>query len=105
MASSSLGPASDFRERRCTEAVLQQELEDAEDGIVVLEFVSGWCESCEFIYSPRITRVAEKFGASGEEDIVFLKVDVDRVPGAAEAFGVAFTPEFIVRFCSNLFCF
>eukprot|EP00941_MAST-03F_sp_MAST-3F-sp1_P004137 g4137.t1 len=83
-------------ERICTsEAILMQELEDAEDGIVVVEFVAGWCDSCEFIYAPRITRVAEKFARNSAEDIIFLKVDVDRVPGAAKAFDITYTPEFL----------
>jgi thioredoxin 1 len=83
-------------ERICTtEAILTQELEDAAEGIVVIEFVAGWCESCEFIYSPRITRVAEKIARGSDLDIVFLKVDVDRTPGAAEAFDVQYTPTFV----------
>ncbi|KAJ3238794.1 hypothetical protein HDU81_007183 [Chytriomyces hyalinus] len=57
---------------------------------VIVDWSATWCGPCKMI-SPVFVKLAEEF-----TNIVFIKVDVDEVPDAAEAAGISSMPTFQV---------
>ncbi|KAJ3249213.1 hypothetical protein HDU78_005353 [Chytriomyces hyalinus] len=57
---------------------------------VIVDWSATWCGPCKMI-SPVFVKLAEEF-----TNIVFIKVDVDEVPDAAEEAGISSMPTFQV---------
>ncbi|KAI8827823.1 Allergen Cop c 2 [Chytriomyces cf. hyalinus JEL632] len=57
---------------------------------VIVDWSATWCGPCKMI-SPVFVKLAEEF-----TNVVFIKVDVDEVPDAAEAAGISSMPTFQV---------
>jgi len=70
-------------------AELKQQLNDAGDKLVVIDFFATWCGPCKMI-APQIEEMAKT-----NENVVFLKVDVDEAEDAAQEFNVSAMPTFI----------
>ena len=62
----------------------------ASDKPVLIDFFATWCGPCRMV-SPIVDEIAEERG-----DIKVCKVDVDREPELAQAFGVASIPTLVV---------
>ncbi|KAI9342636.1 thioredoxin 1 [Obelidium mucronatum] len=58
------------------------------DKIVVVDWFATWCGPCKAI-SPIFAQFSDEF-----KNLVFLKVDVDEVPEAAESAGIRAMPTF-----------
>lgn len=68
---------------------LKQELADAGEKLVVIDFYATWCGPCKII-APKLEEM------SGEmENVVFLKVDVDENEEAAQEYNISAMPTFI----------
>jgi len=55
----------------------------------VVDFYASWCGPCKII-APSIAQLESKF-----PDLVFLKVDVDKVPDLSEAYHIKYMPTFV----------
>ena len=66
-------------------------LSSAGNKLVVIDFFADWCGPCRFI-APEFEKLAQTY----HENAVFVKVDVDRLQGAAQEFGVRAMPTFFV---------
>ena len=64
-------------------------LADAGEKPVIVDFYATWCGPCSFI-APTFEQLAEKFG----ENLVFLKVDVDKCAKTSDKYGVNSLPTF-----------
>jgi thioredoxin 1 len=60
------------------------------DKLVVVDFFAVWCGPCRYI-APAIERLQEEY----KDTVVFIKVDVDKLPDLAQRCGVAAMPTFI----------
>ncbi len=58
---------------------------------VVIDFYAQWCPPCREM-GPVIEKVAEEM----KDDFVFLKVDIDKLPQTANAYGVTGVPYVVV---------
>ena len=70
-------------------AELKQQLNEAGDKLVVIDFFATWCGPCKMI-APQIEEMSKSL-----ENVVFLKVDVDEAEDAAQEFNVSAMPTFI----------
>jgi len=68
---------------------LKQELTDAGDKLVVIDFFAEWCGPCKVI-APIIGEMA-----TANPNVVFLKVDVDENEDSAAEYGISAMPTFI----------
>ena len=67
-----------------TPALLRETIERS--GIVLIDFWASWCGPC-VAFAPVFEAAAER-----HRDVVFAKVDTDREPGLASAFGIRAIP-------------
>ncbi|XP_023324773.1 thioredoxin-2-like [Eurytemora carolleeae] len=65
------------------------QLQQAEDKLVVVDFFATWCGPCKMI-SPHIEEMSKIM-----EDVVFLKVDVDECEEIAQEYKITAMPTFI----------
>ena len=56
--------------------------------LVVADFFATWCGPCRMM-APKFVAFSEKY-----EDVVFIKVDVDKAGGLSEKFGITSIPAF-----------
>ena len=68
---------------------LKQELKDAGDKLVVIDFYATWCGPCKVI-APKVEEMS-----SSMSNVVFLKVDVDENEDAAGEYNISAMPTFI----------
>jgi len=68
---------------------LKTQLQEAGDKLVVLDFFATWCGPCKQI-SPKVDELARQ-----EQNVVFLKVDVDECEDIATDYGVESMPTFV----------
>merc|ERR1712088_675527 len=86
---SNRNPTSKMVKQCTTLADLKEELKNAGDKLVVIDFFATWCGPCKVI-APQIETM------SGEmADVVFLKVDVDENEDAAQEYNISAMPTFI----------
>lgn len=65
----------------------------AQDKTVLLDFYADWCGPCQ-MQLPVVDELSEKYG----DQLEVLKIDVDKHPDLAQAYGVRSIPAlFIVR--------
>ena len=69
---------------------LKQELKDAGDKLVVIDFYATWCGPCKVI-APKVEEMS-----SSMSNVVFLKVDVDENEDAAGEYNISAMPTFIL---------
>jgi len=55
----------------------------------VVDFYASWCGPCKII-APKISILEQKF-----PNLVFLKVDVDKVPDLSEQYHIKYMPTFV----------
>ncbi|CAN9509295.1 unnamed protein product [Ophioblennius macclurei] len=67
----------------------KQILEESEGKLVVVDFTAQWCGPCKMI-APEFERLAKE-----NQDVVFLKVDVDEAEDIAAHYGITSMPTFI----------
>lgn len=59
--------------------------------LVVVDFSASWCGPCRMI-APAFAALAHQM----KPDVVFVKVDVDEVPEASQAYSISSLPTFIL---------
>ncbi|WP_020537057.1 thioredoxin [Lewinella cohaerens] len=65
----------------------------AQDKTVLLDFYADWCGPCQ-MQLPVVDQLSEKYA----DQLEVLKIDVDKHPGLAQAYGVRSIPAlFLVR--------
>ncbi|MGH1434870.1 MAG: thioredoxin [Lewinella sp.] len=65
----------------------------AQDKTVLLDFYADWCGPCQ-MQLPVVDQLSEKYA----DQLEVLKIDVDKYPGLAQAYGVRSIPAlFLVR--------
>ncbi|XP_037929484.1 thioredoxin-2-like isoform X1 [Teleopsis dalmanni] len=67
-----------------------QQLEDAGDKLVVVDFFAVWCGPCKMI-SPKLEELAKEHS----EKVVVIKVDVDECEEIAMEYNVSSMPTFL----------
>ena len=72
-----------------TLAEIKQEILQAGDKLIVIDFFADWCPPCR-IMSPEFEKLAFE-----EEDVVFLEVNIAVNPEAADRFYINTLPTFI----------
>lgn len=72
-----------------TKSTFKTEVE-ASDKPVLIDFFAAWCGPCRMV-SPLVDEIAEE-----NHGVKVCKVDVDREPELAQAFGVASIPTLVV---------
>merc|ERR1712018_333065 len=70
-------------------AELTQQLEEAGDKLVVIDFHAVWCGPCKMI-APRLEEMSNT-----KPNVVFLKVDVDEAEDVAAEYNISAMPTFI----------
>uniref|UniRef100_A0A8D3ECS6 Thioredoxin domain-containing protein n=1 Tax=Scophthalmus maximus TaxID=52904 RepID=A0A8D3ECS6_SCOMX len=68
----------------------KKELKDAGDKLVVVDFTASWCGPCKMI-SPYYKQLSEDAEFS---EVVFLKLDIDKVDDVAQSCGISAMPTF-----------
>ena len=76
-----------------TKEQVREILNAVKDKIVVVDYFAEWCGPC-MKFAPSFTKLAGEF----TETTVFMKVNVDQVPEAAEAQEVQSLPTFVLFF-------
>uniref|UniRef100_A0A8D3A2K4 Thioredoxin n=1 Tax=Scophthalmus maximus TaxID=52904 RepID=A0A8D3A2K4_SCOMX len=68
----------------------KKELKDAGDKLVVVDFIASWCSPCKMIsrYYKQLSEDAEFC------EVVFLKLDIDKVDDVAQSCGISAMPTF-----------
>lgn len=80
-----------------TKDEFDQELKNAGNKVVVVDFFATWCGPCKMI-SPKLEKMSEEMA-----DVVFLKVDVDDNSEVAEEQEISAMPTFILfRNCKRV---
>ncbi|KAM7349142.1 thioredoxin-2-like [Cochliomyia hominivorax] len=69
---------------------LEQELEQAGDKLVVIDFYANWCESCKII-NPQLEELSHIYA----DKAVVLKINVDDCEDIAMAYNVTSMPTFV----------
>ncbi|XP_075149309.1 thioredoxin 2 [Haematobia irritans] len=67
-----------------------QQLENAADKLVVVDFYATWCGPCKMI-APRLEELSKEYAGK----VVFIKVDVDDCEDVAMEYGISSMPTFI----------
>ncbi|XP_066591169.1 thioredoxin-2-like [Prorops nasuta] len=70
---------------------LKNELKNAGDKLVVIDFFATWCGPCKMI-APKLEELAK---TKDMENVVFLKVDVDECEDVAAEYNIASMPTFV----------
>lgn len=66
-------------------------LHEYKEKLIVIDYFAPWCAPCER-FAPKFASIAKDFADSA----LFVKVDVDEVPEAAEAARVSTLPTFVL---------
>jgi len=66
-----------------------EQLKEAGNKLVVVDFFATWCGPCKII-GPKVDTMAEQF-----TDVVFLKVDVDDCEDIASKYEISCMPTFL----------
>src|SRR5579884_3874694 len=74
----------------CTMEELADELQTAEDKLVIVEFFATWCGYCQR-FAPQLEVLSRT-----EPNCVFLKVDVDLCADLAQYYGIHSMPTMII---------
>ncbi len=72
---------------------VQEVLKTVKDKPVVVDYFADWCGPC-MVFAPKFKNLAAEYGANA----VFMKINVDEVPDAAEAAQVSSLPTFVVYY-------
>ncbi|XP_059220770.1 thioredoxin-2 [Stomoxys calcitrans] len=67
-----------------------QQLENAGDKLVVVDFFATWCGPCKMI-APHLEELSKEYAGK----VVFVKVDVDDCEDVAMEYGISSMPTFI----------
>eukprot|EP01132_Coremiostelium_polycephalum_P004327 gene4327-5417_t len=67
---------------------LDKELETSGNKLVVVDFTAVWCPPCQAI-APLFKQLAKQY-----QDVVFLKVDVDKCRNTSSKYGISSMPTF-----------
>merc|ERR1712168_984934 len=90
-AASSMGARIVTMVRQCTTyADLKEQLKDAGDKLVVIDFYATWCGPCHAI-APKVEAMSEDL-----PEVLFLKVDVDECEEARQKYNISAMPTFIL---------
>ena len=73
-----------------SKADFDQQLEDAGNKLVVVDFFATWCGPCKMI-SPKLVELASQYPNTA----IFLKVDVDECEDVAMEYNISSMPTFI----------
>ncbi|KAG5667822.1 hypothetical protein PVAND_015791 [Polypedilum vanderplanki] len=68
----------------------QQQLANAGEKLVVVDFFAMWCGPCQSV-NPKLEIIAEKYS----EKIVILKIDTDKCRPLKLKYGIRYVPTFI----------
>ncbi len=72
---------------------VQEVMKTVKDSPIVVDYFADWCGPC-MVFAPKFKALAAEFGTNA----VFMKVNVDEVPDAAEAAGIQSLPTFVVYY-------
>jgi thioredoxin len=72
---------------------VQEVLKTVKDKPVVVDYFAEWCGPC-MVFAPKFKNLASEFGGNA----VFMKINVDEVPDAAEAAQISSLPTFVVYY-------
>ena len=70
-----------------TEEDLNKLSSDFDDKIIVCDFWAVWCSPCK-MFAPIFEKVQKEYG----QDFIFVKINVDENPMAAQRYGVSSIP-------------
>ncbi|KAJ8680363.1 hypothetical protein QAD02_016150 [Eretmocerus hayati] len=67
----------------------ETKLKEAGDKLVIVDFFATWCGPCKMI-APKLDELSKEL-----DDVVFLKVDVDKVENLTEKYEISSMPTFV----------
>ncbi|XP_058804043.1 thioredoxin-2 [Phymastichus coffea] len=68
---------------------LKSKLEAAGSKLVVIDFFATWCGPCKLI-APKLEELSQEL-----TDVVFLKIDVDKLEDASQEYDISSMPTFV----------
>ncbi|KAL4237197.1 hypothetical protein ACF0H5_005577 [Mactra antiquata] len=77
---------------------LESFLEEAGDKVVVIDFWAGWCGPCKIV-GPVFERLSKD--PTVNNNLIFVKVDVDEATDIAEWIGIECMPMFVFYKCGE----